>query len=106
MLLGTYYLEPFHGRDARTALTEVFRQCIASPTSIFSGPVTMHHLIHLNDYDLDKTFVYGAIMLSKWLGRERLPRGVFGFWPPDPPPGAIPVPAPSQLDGSEDACAE
>ena len=73
---------------------DVFKQCIPMPTSIFTGPVTMHHLLHANDYVLDKAFVYGVIMLSKWLGQVRLPAGVYGMWPPDPPPGAIPDPAP------------
>ena len=93
MLLGTYYREPLLGtpKDARVALMSVFKQCIPSAASIFSGPATMHHLLHATDYVLDKTFVYGAIMLSKWLGQERLPAGVYGFWPPDPPPGAIPA---------------
>ena len=50
----------------------------------------MHHVFHANDYIMDKTFVYAAIMLSKWFGRERFPAGVFGFWPPEPPRGAIP----------------
>ena len=106
MLLGTYYREPLHGRDARMALMDVFKKCIPSPTSIFSGPVTMHHLLHANDYVLDKTFVYGAIMLSKWLGQERLLAGVFGFWPPEPPPGAIPAPDAAEEAGHEPLCDE
>ena len=100
-VLGTYYDDPFAARDARVALISVFRRCVPSPSSMFTGPASIHHLIHLNDYVLDKTFVYGAIMLSKWLHEERLPKGVYGLWPPDPPPGAIP--APSQREDGDDA---
>ena len=61
----------------------------------------MRHLVHMDDYVLDKAFVCGAIMLSKWLGQDRLPHGVFGFWPPEPPPGAMPeVPAAGAADPS------
>ena len=101
VILGQHYPEPLAGRDARAAMLRVFRKCIPSPTSMFAGPISMHHLIHMNDYVLDKAFVYGAMMLSKWLGQDRLPHGVFGFWPPEPTPGAIPeVPAAGAADHS------
>jgi hypothetical protein len=64
-------------------------------------------VIHINDYILDKTFVYGVVMLSKWLGQKRLPEGVYGVWPPDPPPEVLPpevlppVPLP-ELDADPD----
>ena len=90
VLVGNYYPDPISGRDAASALLSIFKKCIPMPSSIFAGQASLRHLIHLNDYVLDKSFVYGAIMLGKWLGRDRLPAGVFGFWPPDPPPGAIP----------------
>ena len=67
----------------------MFRKCVPKPGQIFGGPASLHHVLHANDNNMDKSFVHGAIMLSKWLGRDRLPKGVYGLWPPDPPPGAL-----------------
>ena len=39
----------------------------------------------MNDYVMEKAFVYGIIALSKWLGKEKFPKGVYGTWPPPPP---------------------
>ena len=43
-----------------------------------------------NDYILEKAFVYGIVALSKWLGEERYPCGVYGQWPPPFPAGLAP----------------
>ena len=91
MVVGTYYPDPWGGRDAAAALLAIFRKCVPSPSQIFGGPASLPHILHINNYNMDKSFVYGAIMLSKWLTIERFPRGVYGVWPPDPPPGAIPL---------------
>ena len=90
MVVGTYYGVPWEGRDAGAALLAIFRKCVPSPSQILASPVSLPHILHANDYNMDKAFVYGAILLSKWLGQERLPCGVYGMWPPDPPPSAIP----------------
>ena len=41
-------------------------------------------MLHLNDYILEKTFVYANLCLSKWLGKEVSPQGIY-FWPPTAP---------------------
>ena len=48
-------------------------------------------MLHLNDYSLEKTFVYGIMALSKWLGQTRFPYGVYGSWPPTLPACYIPA---------------
>ena len=47
-------------------------------------------LLHVKDYVLEKAFVYGIVALSKWLGEERLPYGVYGQWPPKFPATLLP----------------
>jgi len=44
----------------------------------------------MNDYVLEKTFVYGIVALSKWLGAGRFPQGVYGQWPPKMPAELVP----------------
>ena len=104
-VLGTYYQETFAAkRNAEGAMLEVFKQCIPKPSQIFAPPVSFKHLLVMNDYSMDMTFVHGAIMLSKWLGQDRYPCGVFGLWPPEPPPGAIPAIEPEAVaPGDDDA---
>ena len=36
----------------------------------------------MNDYIVDKAFMHGVILLSKWLGEARFPKGIYGTWPP------------------------
>ena len=47
-------------------------------------------MLHVNDYVLEKTFVYGIVALSKWLGPECFPHGVYGHWPPKLPAKFLP----------------
>jgi hypothetical protein len=64
---------------------------------IFLGNYNAARLLHLNDYVFDKAFVYGIVLLSKWIGKERFPQGVYGQWPPEFPDdlvskgGALPI---------------
>ena len=62
----------------------------------------MRHVLQANEYNMDKSFVYGVIMLSKWLGQDRFPAGVYGMWPPDPPPGVIPLVDAVAVGGEEE----
>ena len=44
----------------------------------------------MNDYVMEKAFVYGIVALSKWLGEKRFPMGVYGKWPPKMPADLVP----------------
>ena len=44
--------------------------------------------LHMNDYVLDKTFVFCIVALSKWLGDVKFPQGIFN-WPPDVQTGML-----------------
>ena len=60
---------------------------------ILEGRRSCKNLLHMNDYVMERACVYGVIALSKWPGLDRFPRGIYGMWPPDPPPEAVPAPA-------------
>ena len=102
MVLGTHYPDPWEGRDAAAGLLAIFKKCVPSPSQIFGGAASLRHVLHANEYNMDKSFVYGVIMLSKWLGQDRFPAGVYGMWPPDPPPGVIPLVDAVAVGGEEE----
>ena len=57
----------------------------------------------MNDYVIEKTFVYAVIALSKWLSEEWFPHGIYGNWPPKPPGDLMPkAMAPSLVDADVD----
>jgi len=70
------------GRDPVEQLYKLFSACVPHARRVFRGNNSPLRLLHVNDYVLEKTFVYGIVALSKWLGEERLPYGVYGQWPP------------------------
>ena len=57
---------------------------------VFDGNYRPLKLLHVNDYVMEKAFVYGIVALSKWLGEERFPYGVYGQWPPKFPAALVP----------------
>ena len=73
------------GNDAIETLYRLFAKCVPCARKIFIGSYTPRRLLHVNDYSLEKAFVYGMIALSKWLGQAQFPPGVYGSWPPKLP---------------------
>ena len=65
-------------------LTTLFQQCVPHARKIFDGQNAPMKLFHVNDYVVEKTFVYGIMSLSKWLGEEWFSWGVY-YWPQAPP---------------------
>ena len=59
---------------------------IPSAEKVFVDAYHPLRLLHRNDYVMEKAFVFGVIALSKWLGSDRYPPGLYGEWPPEPPP--------------------
>ena len=74
------------GPDPVGALGAMFRAFVPCSSQVFKGAYAPLHLLHMNDYVMEKAFVFGVIALSKWLGPERFPQGIYGDWPPCPPP--------------------
>ena len=70
-------------------LHRLFSACVPSARKVFIGSYTPLRLLHVNNYVLEKAFVYGIVALSKWLSEERFPQGAFGPWPPKAPEGLV-----------------
>ena len=70
------------GRDPVDTLYRLFEACVPSARRVFKNASSPLRLLHINDYILEKAFVYGIVALSKWLGEDRFPQGVYGHWPP------------------------
>ena len=75
------------GRDPVAALFRLYSAIVPLERRVFAGTLSPLRLLHVNDYILDKAFVYGIVALSKRLGEEWFPCGVFGQWPPPFPAG-------------------
>ena len=66
-------------------LMTLLEQCVPHAKKVFAGNYEPMKLLHINDYVIEKTFVYAMICLSKFLGPDWFSWGVFQ-WPPAPPP--------------------
>ena len=91
------------GGDSLRSLTTLLEACAPGSTRVFVDAHSFIRILHRCDYVLEKSFVFCIIRLSKWLGRERFPQGLYGDWPPAPPPEALPAlpPAPAEDEGEE-----
>ena len=67
-------------------LETLLEQCVPYSSKVFCGNVGVMKLLHMNDYIIEKTFVYAIVCLSKWLGKDIFSWGIYGTWPPAPPP--------------------
>ena len=77
--------QPFNARNGPDMLLKLLEKCVPCARKIFSGHTSPMKLLHMNDYVIEKTFVFAVISLSKWLGKEWFSHGVFGDWPPIAP---------------------
>ena len=59
----------------------IFQQFLPRHWSVFKDEYGPLRLLQANDYVIDKAFVFGVIALSKWLGEEKFPQGIYE-WPP------------------------
>ena len=74
-----------NANDPVEAIKQLLVACIGSQArEIFVGDKGIRKILHINDFSLDKTFVYAIFMMSKFLGEHYWPCGVFGSWPPEP----------------------
>ena len=73
------------GRDVVDALQQLFSACVPKARDISMGSYTFLRMLHLNGYVMEKTFLYGIICLSKWVGHRVFPEGLYGSWPPELP---------------------
>jgi len=93
------------GPDPADILLRLFSAFLPLARYVFQGAYTPLRLLHVNDYVLDKAFVYGILALSKWIGEEHFPDGVYGHWPPRFPANLLAIPIqvdiPDDLDQSD-----
>ena len=54
---------------------------------------------HMNQYIVDKAFIYGVIAFSKWMGPELFPFGIYAKWPPVMRQGEAPADGPAASTG-------
>ena len=82
------------GRDASEALLELWKLIVPCARDIFTGSYSPARAFAHCDYTMEGAFIFGAIVLSKLLGTEKFPCGVYGKWPPALPTALRPqVPA-------------
>ena len=70
--------------DAAVALAGLLDRICPRGSLPFRRRYTMNHLLETCDCIAPQAFVHAVILLSKWLGRDLFPQGVFR-WPPEPP---------------------
>ena len=70
------------GRDASEALLELWKLIVPCARDIFTGPYSPARAFAHCDYIMEGAFIFGAIVLSKLLGFDKFPCGVYGNWPP------------------------
>ena len=83
--MKTYWGDLGHGNDAVEALSRIFSAFLPHSQRVFKDDYGPLRLLHQNGNVVEKAFVFGVIALSKWLGAERFPQGIYGEWPPSRP---------------------
>jgi hypothetical protein len=69
--------------DLAVALMHMFVACVgADARLIFVGERGPHRLLHVNEYNMDKAFVYAMLLLSRILKQQSFPSGFYDTWPP------------------------
>ena len=69
--------------DPAGALMHLLTACMGSDARlIFVGERGPGKLLHVNDYNMDKAFVYAILLLSRLLGQAAFPSSFFDTWPP------------------------
>jgi hypothetical protein len=83
-IIDSYAPQPTGVTDAKNMLDILLSKCIPYSEKIFLERYGVTKLLHINDYVIEKTFVYAIMCLSKWLGQDIFTCGIYK-WPPLPP---------------------
>ena len=73
------------GVDPVEQLLVLLTACSPSARLVFVGPHSPARLFQMNDCVFEKAFIFAIIALSKCLGPDRFPQGIYGHWPPAAP---------------------
>ena len=107
-IIDSYAPQELGTADVRDVLSRLLDQCVPFSDKIFLGNYGVMKLLHINDYIIEKTFVYAIFCLSKWLGHTHFNWGIGLKWPPSPPPELLDpdadvlyVPTPDEIAPAE-----
>ena len=78
-------------RPAADTLMKLFQACLPCAEKALrqNAAYSPLRILHMNDYVMEKAFVWGVIAFSKWLTKEKWPQGIHE-WPPPRPESAVP----------------
>ena len=68
------------------AFNALLRFSFRRPNHIFIGPNTPTSILETCEHILDKAYGRAVIIASKCFGQDHFPNGLYGQWPPEPPP--------------------
>ena len=77
-------------RNTHEMFKILFDKCVPHGHKIFEGNMQPLKLLHMNDYVIEKAFVYAVISLSKWMGKDMYPCASAN-WPPKAPDNLLAV---------------
>ena len=66
----------FENCDPELMLLRLFQRFVPHATQVFHGNHSTKHSIHMNDYAMEKAFVYGLFFISRRLGSKYSPAGL------------------------------
>ncbi len=70
--------------DASCMLVKLLDRILPQGSTLFRQRHTVQVMMNATDNILEMTFVFAVVLLSKWLGPDRFPHGVFAWPPPIP----------------------
>ena len=83
-------------RDACAVLMGLWERILPKARDVFTGAYSAPRLFAHSEYTMEGAFLYGVIVLSKLLGHEKWPVGLYSPWPP-PLPEELQPEVPSSL---------
>ena len=86
--------------DVAYMLVKMMDRIVPQSSDLFRTRYTGQVMLAWADGVVEKAFVYAVILLSKWLGADRFPRGVHHWPPAQPPASGWPLPAASSAPAS------
>ena len=85
-------------RDASQTLMQLWKRILPHAEHVFTGSYSPPRMFAHCDYIMEGAFLFGVIVLSKKLGNNRFPCGVYGRWPPELPEHLRPEPPSALID--------
>ena len=86
-LLDSLFPPPLYGgpRDACAVLMKLWKRILPKADQIFTASYSAPRMFAHSEYIMEGAFLFGVIVVSKLLGYEHFPCGLYGKWPPPLP---------------------